>query len=116
MTDRVTASMSTVQDRAAALDRDFLELAQALDQATPPAARAAMLGVWRVLSRLAEAAKPIKAACPGCRASEGKGEFEPVNEFSGVWSMRECATCRELSQLIAAVEKAAREAQAPDAR
>ena len=114
MSDQITASLSSVHDHASALDREFLNIAKALGQADATTARTAMLGVWRALHRLAEAAKPITAACPACQKAGGKRKYEPVNPFSGVWSRPECATCRELSQLIGAAEEVARKTKSPE--
>lgn len=95
------------------MDREFLQIAKELPSTDVAAARATIMGVYDALERLAEAAKPIVAACPACKAAGGKGRYEAVNEFSGVWSRPECPTCRELSQLIAAVDALATKLRMP---
>ncbi len=113
MANQRTPSLSSVRDHASAMDREFLKIAKALRQTDLAGARTTMLGVYEALHRLAEAAKPITAACPACQAAGGKGQYEAVNEFSGVWSRPECPTCRELSQPIGAVDNLARKMRTP---
>lgn len=113
MSNEIDASLCSIRDHASALDHEFLQIAQALRQADPATAHTAMLSVHRALQRLAEAARPITAACPACQKAGGKRKYEPVNPLSGVWSRPECPTCRELSGLIAAVESVIRNPQPP---
>lgn len=113
MSEAVQASISSVQELASSLDREFITLAQGMEAADSDTARSVLLTVYRALFRLAEAARPLAAACPACRASGGAGEYEQVNKLSGVWTRPECPNCRELSHLITAVETAARKVSLP---
>ena len=108
MSDQAASTIASIQEQAAALDRGLLQLSQEIAGAGKDEARAAFLGVFRTITRLAEAARPLIAACPVCHGTQGGGELEQVNKLSGVWTRPECATCRELSKMIGAVDEVAR--------
>ena len=112
MSDAISESMGSVAEHVSALDREFVKIAQEVADADEDQARVAMQGVFRSLSRMAEAARPIIAACPTCKAARVDPNYEQVNKYSGVWVIPKCKTCRDLGKMIAVIEKSAREAAA----
>lgn len=110
MNDAANAAIQSVAEHVALLERDFLQLARALESLDESGGRSATLAAYRAIQRVAEAARPVKANCPRCGRPDSKLEYEAVNKLSGVWKLPECPTCAELTQVINAVEKAARSA------
>jgi len=112
MDEEQTTVSNKIHEHTSALDREFIKLAGDVRGQKAADARDSMLAVYRALTRLADAARPITAACPTCNAPEDQGEYQPVNKLSGVWTLPECPTCKELASAIAAIDKVARKSPA----
>lgn len=108
MSDTTATALQSLADHVGAVERDFLELGKLLDKLDATKGRMVTLAAYRTVHRLAESARSVKAKCPQCGRPDSKLEYEAVNKLSGVWKLPDCPTCSELSQVIAAVEKAVR--------
>jgi hypothetical protein len=108
------SDITGIQEHASALDRELAQLAEKLKTASSEDGRTVLMGVFHALTRLADASQPVAAACPTCKGTGGVGEFEAVNELSGVWNRPECPTCRELAKLIRAIGDVSRKVEASD--
>jgi hypothetical protein len=108
MNDATGMALQALAEHVSAVERDFLELGKLLDTLDESKGRMVTLAAYRAVHRVAEAGRAVKAKCPKCGRPDSKLEYEAVNKLSGVWKLPDCPTCTELSQLIAAVEKAVR--------
>lgn len=112
MSAPIESCLQEIKQLTSSLDREYVKLGQLLATAEGEAAASAIKTLARSLHRLAEASRAARAACPTCRQADADVQFEAVNKYSGVWQMPECDTCRGLSRIIAAVERAVRDSTA----
>jgi hypothetical protein len=106
MSTAIASTLLSLNEHLAAVERDFVTLGRQMDQASESDGRSALLGAFRAVERIAEGAQAVRSKCPRCSRPDPAMEYEAVNMHSGVWKLPQCPTCRELSQLMSAIEKA----------
>lgn len=108
MSNAIANTLLALNEHLAAVERDFVALGRQMEQADASDGRSALLGAYRAVERIAEGARAVRAKCPRCSRPDSAMEYEAVNKHSGVWKLPECPTCRELSQMMSAIEKVAK--------
>lgn len=108
MSDQISTTLASMAEHLSALEQDFLQVGRLLEGMDEARGRPLLLAVQRAIGRVAESARAVKSKCPRCKRPDAKMEYEAVNKLSGVWTLPECPTCRELVQVVVAVEKATR--------
>src|SRR5215470_5299121 len=76
MSDQTSAALTTLSEHVSAIERDFLDLSKVLDKLDEPKGRTVILAAFRTVQRVAEAARPVRAACPRCGRPDSKMEYE----------------------------------------
>ena len=104
----IANTLLALNEHLAVVERDFVALGRQMEQADVGDGRTALLGAFRAVERVAEGAQAVRSKCPRCSRPDPNMEYEAVNKHSGVWKIPECPTCRELSQMMAAIEKVAK--------
>jgi hypothetical protein len=108
MSNTIANTLLALNEHLAAVERDFVALGRQMEQADESDGRSALLGAYRAVERVADGARAVRSKCPRCSRPDPSMEYEAVNKLSGVWKLPECPTCRELAQMMAAIEKAAK--------
>ena len=108
MSNAIANTLLTLNEHLAAVERDFVALGRQMEQASESDGRSALLGAFRAVERVADGARAVRAKCPRCSRPDPALEYEAVNKHSGVWKLPECPTCRELAQMMSAIEKVAK--------
>jgi phage FluMu protein Com len=108
VSNMIANTLLALNEHLAVVERDFVALGKQMEQADEGDGRTALLGTFRAVERVADGARAVRAKCPRCTRPDPNMEYEAVNKLSGVWKLPECPTCRELSQMMSAIEKVAK--------